>query len=402
MNRTIIRLTGTNIIIRRTFFVIILMLFTISTFGLLSCVDKKDQPKTPVEIQADIIGRWQYNFPQNYDPEIAYFDPTATNVKINGKQYLILSFGPVSGPNNSRIFIFDTENSVSPRLISTFTRAKQGRDTFLVRSMTVQNNILYASLFVDKGLWMVDISDPANPRDLGITTVGGTSGIVVQGDNAYMSGQMYNGISVSNISDPQHVAEITRLDISSRDSRFTVNGKFLYLGFQQNITIFDIYTPASPVKLSSYEMNVPDGLVKQLPNSDGSPFPWDKFANISDLQVSGDYLYVSFGAGQLRVINVSDPRTPKEVANLSLGGYAIALTIKDNLLYMTKAANLTSNLTMCIVDISQPQTPKLLDSVQTESPFGFSASSFARPQVVDNYVYIAGLHYMDVIETRKP
>ena len=377
-----------------------LILLAISSFGS-SCTDKRS-----AELHAEIVGQWQYDFPQEYDPKIFFFDsPAITSTSINGKEYLILSFEPSSGPNNSRIFIFDTENPLSPRLISTIAREKQGRDMFLVRSTVVHNNILYSSLFGDEGLWMVDISDPAHPRDLGIAPVELTDNLIVEGDYAYASGQFYNGVSISEISDVQHVREVARIELSSKElCRLAVSGQRLYIGIHQTLTIIDISTPASPKPLCTYELNVPEGLVKELPAPEPGQNIWDSWANIIDLQVSGDYLYVTFGAGQLRVIDVSDPAAPKEVSDINLGGFTIALTLEDDILYVTKSGKEANKIQLCIMDVSQPDNPRLMGCVETQTEFGFGGATLAcfwtRPQVIGNYVYVASINYMDVIEIR--
>jgi hypothetical protein len=209
---------------------------------------------------------------------------------------------------------------------------------------------------------------------------------------------------VSDISDTQNVKEVARIDLPSRECHIAVSDRRLYVGIEQTLTIYDISTPASPKKLSAYELNVPEGLVKQLPNPVPGQIHWGNWASIIDLQASDGYVYVAFGAGQLRVIDVSDPLAPHEVADVNIGGFAIALTLQDNLLYMTKSDKESQKLQMCMLDVSQPESPRLLDSVVTESVFGFGGASRAycwmRPQVVGDYVYIAGVNYMDVIKLR--
>jgi hypothetical protein len=373
-------------------------------FSAPSPASNPDAPLSSI-IQAEIAGQWLYDFPQLYDPEIGFMDAiTITNTGINGKSYLILSFDPLSGPNNSRVFIFDTADPLSPRLISTIAREKQDRNALLVRSAAIQNNILYSSLFMDKGLWMLDLSNPAEPRDLGIAPVGATSNLVVSGDLAYALGQLYNAVSISNISDAQNVVEVSRIDTPSRDCRLAVSGHLLFIGFQQTLTVVDISRPASPEILCKYDLEVPEDLIKQLPVPVPGQINWGKWASIIDLEADGDYVYVTFGAGQLRVIDVSHPETPQEVASADLGGFAIALTLKDNLLYVTKSDKETSKLQLDILDVSQPRDPRLLDHIATQSIFGFGGASFAYcwmpPQVIGNYVYLAGLNYMDIIKIR--
>jgi hypothetical protein len=356
-------------------------------------------------VQAEIIGRWQYDFPQNYDPEIGFVDAiTITSTNIKGKDYLILSFDPLSGPNNSRVFIFDAEDPLSPRLVSTIAREKEGRDMFLVRSAAIQSNILYCSLFGDRGLWMVDISNPLEPKDLGIFPVEITSNLIVSDGYAYASGQHYNGVSISDISDPQNVREVSRIEVSSRDCRLSVSGQLLFVGIGQTLTTIDISVPGAPKIISTFDLSVPDGLSPELPMPKPGQSQWDKWASIIDLRALGNYVYVTFGAGQLQVIDVSDPASPRGAGKVELGGFAIALTLKDNLLYLTKSDMANPLLQLCILDVSQPQNPILLDSVDTQSMFGFGGATFAycfmRPVILGDHVYIAGRDHMDVIEFR--
>jgi hypothetical protein len=56
------------------------------------------------------------------------------------------------------------------------------------------------------------------------------------------------------------------------------------------------------------------------------------------------------------------------------------------------------------VDVSEPSNPKVIDSIETEFMFGFGGATlaymWAHPQVVKDYIYIAGVNYMDVFRLR--
>jgi hypothetical protein len=350
------------------------------------------------------ITDWKYDFPRTYNPELNYMDtPSVSSAEIDGKDYLILSFDPSSGPNNSRIFVFDLENPPEPRLVSTIARPKQDRDMFLVRTMAMQGDILYAGLFADRGTWMVDLSDPENPVDLGIAAVPITNRLIVQGNYAYGLGQMYNGISIADVSDPQNVQEVARLNVVSRDCRIALSGDILVIGYQQTLTIVDISQPESPETISTYELAVPEGFLKEYPGEPHSPV-WDKWASIIDLQVSGNYVYVAFGARQLRVVDISDPTKPREASSFAVGDFAIALSLQGDLLYLTKSDKTDSLLKLRVLDVSEPENPKQIGAADTQSRFGFGGVTFAycfmRPQVIGEYAYVAGLDHMDVIRIR--
>lgn len=381
---------------------IALIIMILLSFTLFSCGDSK--------LSAEIVGRWSYSFPPGledvpnfeYEPECGLIDAyPLTSAEIDGKKYLIMGFPPHSSRDSTCYFIFDTEDPFSPRLISTIKPEEQGKHGVIADSCAVSGDILYSFLFLEKGLWLVDISDPANPVDLGIVPIEATQNLTVVEGIAYASGQMYNGITIVDVSDMQNIREISRIDLPTREHCLAVNGEYLYVGIKQTVTIFDISNPVFPEAIGTCELEVPVGLVTELPFYTGE-IHWGNWASIIDMQASGDYVYVTFGAGQVRIIDVSNPSFPQEVARVDLNGFAIALTLKDDYLYVTKSDVDSQMLQLAIIDITESSNPKLIHSVITESIFGFGGSSYAycwaRPQVIGDYVYVAGINYMDVVK----
>jgi hypothetical protein len=393
---------------------LILVLFLSSMVS--GCGDEsKDETISPSDglLRLEQVGTWNYSFfpgldgiDFEYDPEGGLIDAiTITETTINGKQYLLLSFDPMSGPGkNSRVFIFDTTDPLSPHLVSSIAHPDEGRKSYLVRSVAVQDGILYAGLFGDKGLWMVDISDPANPKDLGIATVELHHDLIVSGNYAYASGQMFNGVSICDISDVENVKEVARQDISTRDCRLALSRDLLCVGIGNILTLYDVSTPSSPQQVGTCELEVSGNLTIDLPFPEPGKVHWGNWVHINDIQASGDYVYVTFGAGQLRIIDVSDPVYPKEIAYVDLGGFTISLTLKGNLLYVTRSDADNPVLYLCIVDVSEPDNPKVIDSIAIGSMFGFGGATlgymWARPQIIRECIYVAGINYFDIFNLK--
>jgi hypothetical protein len=386
-----------------------LILLVILSFTLLSCGNS--------ELTAEIVRRWDYSFPPGldevpdryYDPEGGLVDAyPVTSAEIDGKTYLIMGFPPHTSKYSTCYLIFDTENPFSPRLISMITPEEQSRRGVMADSCAVSGDILYSFLFLEKGLWLVDIADPANPVDLGIVPVEATRNLMVEQGIAYASGQFYDGVTIVDVSDIQAIREISRIALPSRDCFLEVNDGYLYVGIGQTLTVYDVSDPASPEMLCNYELHVPEGLAREMPfydpESEMTEPPWANLANIIDLLSYNEYLFVTFGAGQLRVIDVSEPTSPEEVATVELGGFVIAMTLQGETLYVTKSGDDAVTVQLCLVDISQPESPKLMDSVDTESWFGFGGATMAYmwwcPIIVGDYVYIPGVNYMDIVEVK--
>ena len=170
-----------------------------------------------------------------------------------------MTLDPTRSGENSGLFIFDIENPVSPRLASSIVHPDEERKSYLVRDIAIQDRFIYAGLFGDKGLWMVDIAEPASPVDLGIAAVETNSNILVSGDYLFSSGQLYNGIIVCDISEPGNVKEATRLDIPTRDCCLEISGDLLFMGIRNILTIYDISKPENPVKLVDFELSLSGG-----------------------------------------------------------------------------------------------------------------------------------------------
>lgn len=397
------------------FIVILLVTLVLLLSSLVSGCGGESQKETistsDVSLQFEQLGTWNYpffpgmeEFTEYYDPEGGLFEAiTITTTDINSVDYLVLSFDPMSGPgHNSRLFIFDIEDPVSPRLISSIAHPDQERKAYLVRDVAIRDGILYAGLFGDKGLWMVDISNPASPVDLGITPVETNKNILVSGNYLYSSGQLYNGVIVCDVSDVDDVREIKRLDISTRDCRLAISDSLLFVGIKRTLTVYDISSPENPEKLSYCELSLSGNL--SINNLDPYTMDWSNWAHINDIQASGDYVYITFGAGQVHVVDVSNPSSPRETTPINLGGFAISLTLNGDLLYVTKSNYEGKKIQLAVLDVSEPENPKLVDSVITESDFILGGVSFAycwaRPQVVDSFIFIPGMRYLDIFELR--
>ena len=123
-----------------------------------------------------------------------------------------------------------------------------------------------------------------------------------------------------------------------------------------------------------------------------------------DIQVWDNYLFVTFGAGQIRVIDISDPMSPKEIAPIEVGGFAISLTLKDDYLYVSKAYFGINKIELNVVDISNLDNPLVAGTIPTESSFYMSGTGFSyyyhRPQVTGNFILISGHYYFDIFELK--
>ncbi|MFM6578343.1 MAG: DUF4347 domain-containing protein, partial [Dolichospermum sp.] len=117
---------------------------------------------------------------------------------------------------------------------------------------------------------------------------------------------------------------------------------------------------------------------------------YDTPGGATDVQVVGNYAYVSDGYSGLQIIDISNPTSPTLVGNYDTSGWANNVQIVGNYAYV---AHWESGLQ--IIDISNPTTPTLNGNYDT-------SNSALGVQVVGNYAYVAndssGLQIIDVSE----
>ncbi len=360
------------------------------------------------------LGQWSYRFPDGleetgfeYDRDAGLIDAISTGTaNINGVDYLVLSFDATSSKQNSMIFIFDMQDPLSPALASSLAVPLREETFFHIRSLDIRDGILYAGMFGDKGLWAADISDPENPLDLGISDVETNHSITVFKDGYLLSsGQLYHGITICSISDLQDIHEAARINLPSREVCLDVNGGLLFTGISRTLTVYDISDPATPKQVGTLELDIPDGLSDDIDVSTPGPAPWKNWVHINDIQARGDYVYVTYGAGQVQVIDVSDPATPKQAAMVDTGGFTAVLTLDKDYLYVTTANPETYKTSLVVLDVTDPLHPVTVVSATTETDFILGGATLAYcwtpPQVIGGHVYVAGRYYFDVYKMDK-
>jgi hypothetical protein len=117
-----------------------------------------------------------------------------------------------------------------------------------------------------------------------------------------------------------------------------VQGNFAYLGVGPRIYVLDTSDPSAPKFIG--QSGVMPGVVRSV-------------------IASGNYVYVADGKGYLRVIDVSDPTQPTEVASLVEHSYAQGLALDGTTLYIAD-----NPFGLRVVDVSDPLHPQKIGEVK--------------------------------------
>lgn len=159
------------------------------------------------------------------------------------------------------------------------------------------------------GIVVFNVSDPANPDSIGTFLQGRASAerIIISNDLAFAVGDSIRVFSLEDPAAPVRVDTATvRGDL--RDFGFEVQDDCLYLGSSMSFLIYNISSPAAPQLIGSLD----------LPEMTG--------AYMTDIAIAGEYAYVAYVAGGLRIIDISDLAEPAEVAMIEGDIYSVAVS----------------------------------------------------------------------------
>jgi hypothetical protein len=154
--------------------------------------------------------------------------------------------------------------------------------------------------------------------------------------------------------------------IGGRAQAIIIDDHFAYLGFGPELVIFDIDSPANPVRLGAILL----------------------FQVISDIEVSFPYAYVAMYNSGFQIVNIADRAAPFLVGGLTNIGTVNALGIKGNYLYVGGY-----NQQFQIYDVTKPAAPNQIGALNI----------FIKDiQIIGNYAYVSEGLILTTIDLANP
>ncbi len=207
------------------------------------------------------------------------------------------------------------------------------------RSVAVKENIAYIvgqSEFVT-----ADITDAKNPKILGRAKIDGVGyDIELKGDYAFIAARL-GGIHVYKINEPSKPQYITTYDTIEQATGLGINGNILLCCNRMfGLELIDISNPEKPEYISKIKTAEAQGVASK-----------DNYAYVGE-----HYLKA------LTIIDISNPANPKKNKSVGVQGNAWGVVIKDNYAYVATGHK---GHGVCVVDISDPQNAKVVDSYKT-------------------------------------
>ena len=199
-------------------------------------------------------------------------------------------------------------------------------------------------------LQVVDLTDPSAPAVLGELAVARTiEAVAISGDRGFVL--TTNTLHVVDLSTPTAPAEMGVLGELNGNRELAVVGDLVFVRSYRKLSIVDTATPTAPVVLG--ELEWPD-------------------VSVLDLEAVSDHVYLTAGSDGLRVVDVSDPTAPTEIAAVDLGADTSAqyLDLVGDVVYISGWQSGTPDDRLAVVDVTDPAHPSLSANVVIPSGGG--------------------------------
>ncbi len=286
---------------------------------------------------------------------------------------------------DSGLCIVNVKNPQVPLKIKCFRPSGQ---YVFPRSVTVSGNLAYlcedyfeydryppSSL---SHMWVIDITDPANPVELGRYETPGSGGDVFAKDSLVYFADGGKGLRVMDVRNPSQPREITHYPTGDACWELVKQGNYLYVAHgMDGLRVLDVSNPSQPVELGHLEI------------------PWRTL----DIMLKDSLLYAAEGDSGLVIVDIRNPAQPTVIGRWSglQTGVAYGIFVQDTLVYLS--GHFGDNL--WTVNVADPRNPYFLG--RWRGPGDGVYDLWVRGQ----YAYVPdGLpwtfHVIDVSDPRSP
>lgn len=250
--------------------------------------------------------------------------------------------------------VVDVSDPANPRELSSYDFEhpyKYSSGTLAPEDLLVVGSHAYYAA-TGKGLRVIDVSDPSRLREVGAYhTLEDVRSVAVSAGHAYLA-DIDAGLKVVDISDPSRPQVIAAVETETWTRSVHLSGSYAYVldgldNQEGRIKILDISDPSAPMEVGSIE---PVG------------------SNFGIVQVSGSYAFLADESRGLRVLDVSDPSRPVEVEPHFFIGFVTDLHVAADTAYVIALPTIWDR-ELWVLDVSEPSRIRPLATYPLPSAF---------------------------------
>jgi hypothetical protein len=268
----------------------------------------------------------------------------------------------------------------------------------MVRRLVVEDDLVYVTAGID-GMTIIDVSDASAP--LVVSRIGGPNAPLIRFDDvaavdriAFVAASS-DGLRVFDIADSEHPVQIGAIEEIGDVNCVAVNSNYAYVAVNYGLLVVDVTDPANPAVVSSTPfdlswggdivaigstvyiagqsgLQVVDVSDPAAPSVTGT-FDWSFSTTVDGLDVWGDLAYVTDLNVGVRLIDVSDPTDPLQVALLEPPPYGPGVAAMEGILFWA-----AGDAGLRAYDVSIPSTPVEIGSFSTPAAVSVVAVDGAR------------------------
>lgn len=256
--------------------------------------------------------------------EAAVFSAGSTNLKIAVYGDYLYRLG------NGLLEIFDISTPGSLDVVG--SKGASGSNIKIIGSKAV---------FWDSAIRIWDLSDPADPADMGQVSLSRflpPYGAAGAGNTLFVTSRATGTIAAVELSAAPFVEIGRYASFGNPVDAAQAGDKLLLADAYYSMYVLDNSLPISPTRVFTYDLQL---------------------QNPADLTVQGDTAYL-FGPGGMEIVDVSNPNEPVFASTYSAGALINDSIIAGDFAYL--AINHSANDSLQIVDVSNPAAPALRGS----------------------------------------
>lgn len=217
------------------------------------------------------------------------------------------------------------------------------------------------------GLRIIDISDPNSPiLTSTFKTEGSAQNVSISGHYAYIAEwntENRGGLRIVDINDPENPVGTGFLGVGN-SFNLDVGGNYAYLGEGERFHVINVQSPSSPSLVGTCAVAAPTGI-----------------------EVSGEYAYISNLSNGLIVIDIRRPEAPRVVGHWESRNWTMGVAVSDTLAYLACYDN-----GLFVLNIRNPISPVELGScdlpddsyaVNVSGSTAYIANSYNGLRIVD-------------------
>jgi len=277
----------------------------------------------------------------------------------------------------SALAVVDISELSQPRLVTCTEFPDAPEHGEWVSSAHVTSDYAYLGTTWSR-LIVIDVSNPREPVPVGsYKDIDTFYSVTVQDHYAYaLHGyRWYGSMIVIDISDPANPIKVA--EIPGEASDLAIQGTYVYLADKYNRDIHKEYEIEGGLRVVDISDPVhPQELASLL---------WAQ-GGLEGIDVNEGYAYATTFDGIGRIVDVSNPATPFEASVCEFGGKAYGILVTGDYA-LIGGTDEQDNEGLHILDISDPVRPIALDFYKTEFPSHMTL--FER----DEQLYLAVLHW---------